>query len=453
MTNLNFLKYSFSGEGYDSFIWKDFFGNVKVITPGLQNEQEQQELKDQGITITKKYISQSGLTGDGYIEASNGAIKKIGRYRIKTNGNNQSYFVNSKSNGEFMSYYGESGNYDVFIYHPQGYHEKENNAPFIINISSTNRPEDNILMINPEDLGEFLDKIKTYPMNWPNKTLKLEYFTRRGDIDRSISAEPKEFTIKIFNESKFSTRDIKGFDFKRFTRWNWLSQYNPIHNWKFNKQYEQKDLNPLERITESVIKEIPDLYLEDNRLFKVDNFGVLTKELNFTEEIGKRVKYIEIEGLGQVYLVNVAEDQMLFLYYCQELDKIYDYHLSRETFLFSSYGEIIKNVALNLKRKMGLDILSKREKEKLNKLIQELQEGVHDNTSLYKEDSYNVGNCEPGTEDFIRKYNLKVENGITIGDIRQNPSFEDMLKNKQFLRVLFKKFKLDFETQEGLNQF
>jgi hypothetical protein len=446
MTNLNFLKYSFSGEGYDSFIWKDFFGNVKVITPGLDNEQE---LKDQGITITKKYISQSGLTGEGYIEAKNGVIKKIGRYRIKTNGNNQSYFVNSKSNGEFMSYYGESGNYKVFIYHPQGYHEKENNAPFIINISSTNRPEDNILMIDPEDLGKFLDKIKSYPMNWPNRTLKLECFPRRVDIDRSISAEPKEFTIKIFNESKFSTRDIKGFDFKRFTRWNWLSQCNPIHNWKFNKQYEQKDLNPLERLTESVIKEIPDLYLENNRLFKVDNFGVLTKELNLTEEIGKRVKDIEIEGLGQVYLVNVAEDLMLFLYYCQELDVIYDYHLSRETFLFSSYKEIIKNVALNLKRK----ILSKREKEKFIKLIQDLQNGAYDNISLYKEDSYNVGNCEPGTEDFIRKYNLKVEDGITIGDMRQNPNFEDMLKNKQFLRVLFKKFKLGFETQEELNPF
>lgn len=54
------------------------------------------------------------------------------------------------------------------------------------------------------------------------------------------------------------------------------------------------------------------------------------------------------------------------------------------------------------------------------------------------QDSYESGNCEVGTANFIGKYNLKVTDRgcITVGELLKNPGIEDMLRVFEFQKTI-----------------
>ncbi len=57
------------------------------------------------------------------------------------------------------------------------------------------------------------------------------------------------------------------------------------------------------------------------------------------------------------------------------------------------------------------------------------------------QDSLDVGNCRPGTDDFIKRYGLKPDTDgcCNIGDLLENKSIEEMLRNFNFLKVIHHK--------------
>lgn len=62
----------------------------------------------------------------------------------------------------------------------------------------------------------------------------------------------------------------------------------------------------------------------------------------------------------------------------------------------------------------------------------------HREIIINKSDSFSVGNCVPGTDEFITKYKLK--DGCTIGDLLDHPLIdEEMLKLYDFRKVIYAK--------------
>lgn len=57
---------------------------------------------------------------------------------------------------------------------------------------------------------------------------------------------------------------------------------------------------------------------------------------------------------------------------------------------------------------------------------------------LTVQDSYNVGNCQPGTEDFMNRFSLT--NTIPCGDLLKHKSIEEISNSTEFQNVIFKKF-------------
>ncbi|MCR4280046.1 MAG: hypothetical protein NUV82_01315 [Candidatus Komeilibacteria bacterium] len=57
------------------------------------------------------------------------------------------------------------------------------------------------------------------------------------------------------------------------------------------------------------------------------------------------------------------------------------------------------------------------------------------------QDSLDAGNCLPGTEDFIRRFNIKPdENGCaTVQSLIENPSIAEMLRNFDFKKIIYQK--------------
>ena len=54
------------------------------------------------------------------------------------------------------------------------------------------------------------------------------------------------------------------------------------------------------------------------------------------------------------------------------------------------------------------------------------------------QDSYTAGNCEPGTLAFVKRYGIELDadGGTTMGELMENGSFQQMLTNPAFARVL-----------------
>ena len=54
------------------------------------------------------------------------------------------------------------------------------------------------------------------------------------------------------------------------------------------------------------------------------------------------------------------------------------------------------------------------------------------------QDSLDVGNCRPGTDDFIKRYGIKTDNDgcATIGSLLDNEHIDEMLKNFSFQKVI-----------------
>ncbi|MCX6823361.1 MAG: hypothetical protein NTX91_05250 [candidate division SR1 bacterium] len=74
---------------------------------------------------------------------------------------------------------------------------------------------------------------------------------------------------------------------------------------------------------------------------------------------------------------------------------------------------------------------------KQKQIISEYTEKYAD-VELQLEDSYAVGNCEPGTESFINEYHLPKDK-ISIGKLSAKKNFSAMLENSRFRAVLLHK--------------
>lgn len=81
--------------------------------------------------------------------------------------------------------------------------------------------------------------------------------------------------------------------------------------------------------------------------------------------------------------------------------------------------------------------MNRRDTDKQKEIIKKY---LCDNLSqrLVAQDSYTVGNCIPGTEDFMKAYRIPAE-GITAHGLLKHPRFEQMLEISSFRAVILKK--------------
>lgn len=365
------------------------------------------------IKIKYTYISQTQITLRGKVY-SDFPIIEIGTYNSK----NMYIKNNIKSN---------SG---AFLYAPIDTRSSKAGYPFVFTINSSNGSESIVLQLGlSKELEEIIDLYlatnETYSYiaysTFENIILKCNKEINIPFLDLS-EEKTKQYKIKTIKKGS----NLFGVDLTLFSE---LNYYKHFCKETYDKEIEHPILEKkgVKRYHGDYV--FLGKYQEPTHFFKANN----PQDLNTMYEL------LEINSINNFEYSFIDN---LFIICTKHENKYYEYELliDYSKKLVYSIDDLINDGIKNINLKIETDkqyLLEKKEKlEKVKNLLAENQENI-----LILQDSYNVGNCEYGTKNFIKQYFKEGLEEIKIADIINHDKINEILNNEQFLRVILSKFK------------
>lgn len=451
-------KFSVSGHARPLFLTRSsVLGEVElgVIDPLVHDTHEQfwtpfwtpfEEKQENSIARELLKSSQSGLSFNGILENSYPFIE-LGVYRtdapsIKNN-------INLLKNGESTE--------SCFLYFPIANDEyKLKEAPVIFSYNRFGESFVILFDIRDKKLKELIELVylgkNPYDFvhdtdNFIFKRIIKDYidfsYQEEGDersLDLIIKDKKFEFNLCL-NDFSLDSYNVKNhkIDLLKFTQFNYY-EYKSVFKLK---EYENKP---------SFLGDLKIKLLEHNKEFYYLIMGKYGEVIKYFTKLDDVLEYIgvnpiEVNDKKYYYYFDKASsynDENIFnLIEYESPNYEYQIKMSKNEMLFNDIEIFIEKAIENIEIKKQKDqefeqyLLEKeQEKEKVLNLL-----SFNKEKTLVLKDSYNVGNCEYGTKNFIKQYFKEGLEEIKIVDLLNHDRIEEIINNKQFLRVVLNKFK------------
>lgn len=300
-----------------------------------------------------------------------------------------------------------------YIFYPVASHEKPNFGGI------------DIILIN-ENLKEMfiVDEREFEEMFMKNDIDKEQFdYNKRLQKTLLIDGDVREVGFDVYSRFKFKSSRLNYVLFSLYLNYSFNSQY--IENNESNKECLKK------------YKKYKNL-----GLYKSPNGSHYIFENKYGYNYSKNLPSFYLTGGRLIikeeedYLITMRNEEEDFIYQIHSLKYSNEYELFKELPVFNEeLDALIEKLKEKSKEKYEKNIILDKmaiiTDSELDSFLLTLPD---DETKISKEMSIEVGNCEYGTDEFIKKYNLG--NTITLSELKKHKDIEEIMKNRDFRRIL-----------------
>lgn len=443
---------------------KDYYTDISMpgfdvtgilsVYPVYVNDPKKSLNKDSIISYAVTNHTSTYFHYDGYIE-SDFPLISIGSYDVNTSGKVKTNINMQNINPDF----------NLFFYAPiTRFKNVLSNCSFIIVLNEVQRNDESyIYAINPFQYQEnsFLNTLLNYLFlgelsllqdlifSIEYKTIEKKYYDYEdnnfNENDYTIYYNAKSNYNNFFTNDQYTEPKKAKIDLEVFTGFHYY-----LHPSKHYRKYISTNHA---YVMSRILSQLGVEKIHGQELYLI--LGNSSEIIKYFDDVNKVKEYVGINYYNGYYYKAIKQNKEILLIVekeitnTEELESLgqtsftcYEYtqSFSFETYLANSELELIENAIINIDKKIQTDKLNyfvqKYNKQNIINLLTANKEVI-----LIREDSYAVGNCKTGTENFIKQFNLDEIEVITCETILNHKYLHGMLNNHEFVRVLLNKLK------------